>query len=217
MYLPYLLSKSVSAGKARSLLTFREGRIGLVCVSLGKSSLAAKQGDWNRLELWGFPCRQNTHCNTSESVKSIRISKNHLYTLLDLVKQGPNLISFVKMGKCVYILTSEFFKFSFYFFLLCKSVSKDFLISLLIFCSFGSTSPGSPHFKVWEFDSLFLASTATLKIKGTGHTVLSIEVFPRFYSVCCCILIFSLIRTIFLPCIQTKNNSWLKLLPNRVK
>lgn len=144
---PLLLSKSVSGGKTRSLLTFREGLIALVCASLGKSSLAAEQGDWNHLELWSFPCHQNTCCNTSQNGKSVRITKNHLYSLSDLVKQDPNLITCIKMRKYSYILSSEFLRFSFGFFGFfswCKLFSKNFLVSLLAFCSFGSISPVSP-------------------------------------------------------------------------
>lgn len=72
---------------------------------LGKSRLAARQGGWNHLKHWSFPCHQNTYWTTGQTAKSIRIFKGYLHSLPDVVKQIPEWISFIKVLHCM--LASE--------------------------------------------------------------------------------------------------------------
>lgn len=119
--------------KMRTVLTFRKELISPVCASLGKSRLAASQAGWNHLELWHFPCHQNTYCSISQSAESMRVLKSckDLYSLPDLVEQTPELISFIKVLH--YILDGEVVCS---WFLLCFGCSCCFVCFGFVSCSF---------------------------------------------------------------------------------
>lgn len=100
---PCLLSESVSGGKVQSLLTFREGFIAPVCASLEK---AAWKPNTETEITWSFeasPVIRSPDATIVKVVTQKRISKSQFYNLFDLVKMGPNLGSFIKMGKYAFI------------------------------------------------------------------------------------------------------------------